>query len=107
MSKPVDNQNCIYCGDDTSPGSGKFINRVPGGFVCDEDSKEYRTGYACESCMTHECDRCTRTINMDEDITAYDVYGEEDTGEFNDGSYRICHDCLTEEEKQILEENNN
>lgn len=96
---------CVFCSEDTSFGSGNFVNRI-GADTYDEDTKEYRDGYACAGCMSTECDRCDGSIPMDEDCTPYDVYGDDDPGEFSDGSFRVCHDCLTEEEKQIWETTN-
>ena len=42
----------------------------------------------------------------DEDCTPYDVYDSVEVGEFSDGAYRVHYDCLTEKEKQLMEENN-
>jgi hypothetical protein len=42
---------CVHCGEDTSFGSGRFVNRVPA------DTGE-RNGYACAECLSVECDRC-------------------------------------------------
>jgi len=99
-------QRCVYCGEDTSFGSGNYVNRL-GADTYDEETKEYRDGYGCPSCMALDCDRCDEKIGIDEDYSPYCVYGDDDPGEFSDGSYRVCHDCLTEGEKQIMEAKNN
>ena len=97
---------CVFCGEDTSFGSGNYVNRI-GADTYDEDTKEYRDGYGCPSCMALDCDRCDEKIGIDEDYSPHCVYGDDDPGKFSDGSYRVCHDCLTEGEKQILEAKNN
>ena len=97
MNKLKDIGNhCVECGCDTSFGSGNFVNRIP----ADDGEKE---GYLCASCMGTECDRCDKTIAMDEDITPYDVYVDNDTGEFSDGAYRVHEECLTPEEHKLWE----
>jgi hypothetical protein len=97
MNKLKDIGNhCVECGCDTSFGSGNFVNRIP----ADDGEKE---GYMCAFCMASECDRCDKTIAMDEDITPYDVYSDNDTGEFSDGAYRVHEECLTPEEHKLWE----
>jgi hypothetical protein len=98
-------QRCVFCGEDTSFGSGRFVNRL-GADTYDEEKKEYRDGYACAECMATECDRCDKSIALDEDVTPYDVYGDDDPGQFPDGAYRVHQECLTTQETQFLEENN-
>ena len=102
---------CVHCGEDTSFGSGRFVNRIPADSyweALDKDGKfivkegEYRDGYACAECMMFECDRCDEMIPMDEVVTPY-VCGDEE-GEFTDGAYRVHYDCLTEIEKLHFEE---
>lgn len=102
---------CVHCGRDTSFGSGLFVNRIPADSTCealDKDGKiifkegEYRDGYACPECMMFECDRCAEMVAMDEDVQASDC-GEEE-GEFPDGAFRVCFECLTESEKLAFEE---
>ena len=52
-------QHCVECREDTSPGSGRFVNRVPG-----DTSIEYGDtiinvdGYWCEECLAIECEEC-------------------------------------------------
>ena len=73
---------CIYCKEDTSFGSGKFVNRIPA--YDDENS-----GYACPECTQMECDRCDDMIGLDED---YMVDG-----------FILHRQCMTEEEVDIYE----
>ena len=95
--KQVDiGDKCVECLRSTSFGSGLFVNRIPA------DNDEY-IGWLCPECNWHECDRCDEKIYCDEDITAYDVFDENKN--FSDGAYRVHYDCLTEEEKKLLEEN--
>ena len=45
-------------------------------------------------------------IEVDEDdCTPYDVYLDHEPTEFSDGAYRVHYDCLTEEEKKLMEKN--
>ena len=102
---------CVLCLQDTSLGSGLFVNRIPGDTtICNEKGEETgsRTGYFCSECMAMDCDRCDNKIPLDEDFTPYQIYGEtSDVEEFSDGAYRICEDCLTPKEKQLMEELDN
>jgi len=95
---------CVYCNEDTAFGSGRFVNRV-GADHFDEETKEYRDGYSCADCMSMECDRCGEGITLDEDITPYCVYGDDEPDEFSDGAYCVHQDCLTAEETKLLKEN--
>ena len=96
--KQVDIGNkCVECLRPTSFGTGLFVNRIPA------DNDEY-IGWLCPECNFWECDRCDEKIYCDEDITAYDVF--DDNKNFSDGAYRVHYDCLTEEEKEIMEKNN-
>ena len=95
--KQVDiGDKCVECLKSTAFGTGLFINRIPA------DNDEY-IGWLCPECNWHECDRCDEKIYCDEDITAYDVFDENKN--FSDGAYRVHYECLTEEEKKLLEEN--
>ena len=98
---------CVFCGEDTSAGSGRWANRIPAD--CDTESTakdgtvifadgDHRDGWACAECMAWECDRCDQKIGCDEDISASDVFGEE-KDEFDDGSWKVCEDCLTDSER--------
>ena len=86
----------------------KFVNRLP----CDRDvydGDKYignRSGWLCADCNWLECDRCDEKIYCDEDFTPYDVYRpDEFVDEFDDGAFRVHYECLTKEEKKLLEEN--
>ena len=99
--KQVDiGDKCVECLRSTSFGTGLFVNRIPA------DNDNY-IGWLCPECNFHECDRCNKKIYCDEDFTPYDVYRpDEFVDEFDDGAYRVHYDCLTEKEKQLMEENN-
>ena len=45
-------------------------------------------------------------INELSEHIMFDVYESVEVGEFSDGAYRVHYDCLTEEEKEIMEKNN-
>jgi len=97
---------CVYCNEDTEFGSGRLVNRL-GADTYDEEKKEYRYGYACAECMATEWDRCDKTITLDEDVTSYDVYGDDAQGQFSDGACRVNQEWLTAQEEQyqtLLEE---
>lgn len=96
---------CLECGADTAPGSGHFVGRVPGSRF-DEGLGRYVTGHVCSECMQLDCDRCSKPIDLDCDITTCDVYdeGHDRYGkEFKDGCERICEYCLTDEERPLWE----
>ena len=85
---------CVYCGKDTSWGSGRFINRVSAGVqieaadwlsAAEQDGFDMIDGYACAECMEMECDRCGKGIALDED---YDVWIE-------GWLERVHYECLT------------
>ena len=97
---------CIECYQDTSFGSGYFVNRLPADrMVEDDDGNEtgQRIGYLCTKCSQIPCDRCGEGIYIDEDITCHDLYGFE-KAEFDDGAYRVHEHCLTKEEKKKFDE---
>ena len=98
--KQVDiGDKCVECLRSTSFGSGLFVNRIPA------DNDNY-IGWLCPECNFHECDRCNKKIYCDEDFTPYDVYRpDEFVDEFDDGAFRVHYECLTKEEKKLLEEN--
>ena len=100
---------CVYCGEDTSFGSGKYVNRVPADADCYIETAdgivifkqgEYRSGFACAECMAHDCCRCGKPIDLDEDVTPFDVFGGH--LEFDDGSVRVHEDCLTAKESELF-----
>ena len=102
---------CVDCLQDTNfrDAEGnqtfRFVNRLP----CDRDvydGDKYignRSGWLCADCNWLECDRCDEKIYCDEDITARDVYGE--ARDFSDGAYRVHEHCLTKEEKELFDKN--
>jgi len=57
---------CVYCGQDTSPGSGKFVNRIPADntvevvFDGPHRADLEVTGWMCDECQAPEwtCDGC-------------------------------------------------
>ena len=104
--KQVDiGDKCIECMRSTVFGTGLFVNRLPA------DNGKY-IGYLCPECNFTECDRCNEKIYCDEDFTPYDVYRPDEVhssvevAEFDDGAYRVHYECLTEEEKSIMDKNN-
>ena len=46
---------CIDCKEDTSFGSGKFVNRIPA-----DDGKV--SGFMCADCQMVECDSCKEKV---------------------------------------------
>lgn len=93
-------EKCVHCGEDTSFGSGRFINRIPADADCEATdangniifaNNEYREGYTCAECIEIECDRCYKFIGLDEDI------GADDCGldEFEDKAWKVHRECLT------------
>ena len=90
-------QKCVACSCDTSPGSGRFVNRIPA-----DD------GFLCTKCAAFTCDRCDQLIAIDEDLTPQDVFGDNTSRRcFSDGSDRICESCLTPLENANFKETNN
>jgi hypothetical protein len=68
---------CVWCLEDTSFGSGKYVNRIP--VSTDSDSVEWLTeeqaekyitveGWGCAECGCYECDICSEPIATDTDI---------------------------------------
>ena len=89
--------NCVRCGEDTTFGSGRFVNRIP-------HFEEGNDGYMCSECASYECCRCGKLIALDHDISPDMVFGEDnDPGEFPDGSWRLHEECLTKEEKKLFD----
>ena len=92
-------ETCIECKKSVKWGTGLYVNRLPA------DNDKY-IGYLCAECNFHECDRCNEKIYLDEDCTPYDVYQDHKPSEFKDGAYRVHYECLTKEEKLIMEDSN-
>lgn len=109
MVKDIGNL-CVECGEDTSFGSGRFVNRISADRDIYEDSpfknlikNGYNRvhGYLCAECTSEECDRCGELVALDEQVGEW--YFEFETGEgFHDDSWVVCWDCLTVEEKKKL-----
>ena len=100
---------CVDCLQSTAFGTGRFVNRIPADRdVYNEEGEVIgnREGWLCADCNWLECDRCDEKIYCDEDFTPYDVYRpDEFVDEFDDGAFRVHYECLTKEEKKLLEEN--
>ena len=106
---------CVECLQDTNfrDAEGnqtfRFVNRIPADRdVYNEEGEVIgnREGWLCADCNWLECDRCDEKIYCDEDCTPYDVYRpDEFVDEFDDGAFRVHYECLTKEEKKLLEEN--
>jgi hypothetical protein len=101
-SEPIVTTNifdpCIYCGDFTAFGSvredgtliGKFVNRIPADRE-DEETGEYKDGYACAECAGFECDECATAIYLDCETR---VEFQDDDGKFHYGNYHT--ECYNE-----------
>jgi hypothetical protein len=99
---------CVECLQSTAFGTGRFVNRISADRdVYNEEGEVIgrRDGWLCPECNFTECDRCDEKIYCNEDITPYIVY-EDGREEFSDGAYRVHEECLTKEEKEIMEANN-
>ena len=103
---------CVECLQDTNfrDAEGnqpfRFVNRIPADRDVYHEEGEVignREGWLCADCNWLECDRCDEKIYCDEDITARDVYGE--ARDFSDGAYRVHEHCLTKEEKELFDKN--
>tara|TARA_Y100000385_G_C12786673_1_gene505846 strand:- start:244 stop:573 length:330 start_codon:yes stop_codon:yes gene_type:complete len=96
---------CVYCGESTSFGTGRFVNRIT---VDDEDGN---LGWGCEECSGYECERCDKQIALDYEVTPEECFGENSVDLFSDGARHVCEDCLTKEEfnarEKLLEEEDN
>ena len=75
--KKIRTEQCIECQEDTSFGTGKFVNR----FASDSDMVE---GYICADCQSVECDRCHQKT------TEYQL----------DGNV-LCMECIAREEDDL------
>lgn len=77
--------DCVLCGDSTAPGSGKYVNRVPG------DSEDGHLGWICAECLCSECDECGEPIPLDEDVVVDCMQG--DVWKYGRYHYE-CHDTF-------------
>jgi hypothetical protein len=75
MLKPND---CIECHEDTSFGSGRFVNRIPA-----DDN------YMCAECQMVDCNRCNDKV-LEYATTL-------------DGQW-ICEDCIPHLDPELFEE---
>lgn len=81
----MDNTNdpCVYCGEPTAFGSGRFVNRIPAD-TYDDETGEYRDGFACAECLAFDCNDCDQPIPLDEDIYV----------EIDGFGMRLCEACV-------------
>lgn len=51
---------CVYCGESTAPGSGRFVNRLgaDADVMTNSGRRVMVDGWACAECWAVECDRC-------------------------------------------------
>ena len=105
---------CVECLQDTNfrDAEGnqtfRFVNRIPASSDVYNEKGEVigqRSGWLCPECNFYECDRCDEKIYCDEDITADMVYGDDSERDFSDGAYRVHEHCLTKEEKELFDKN--
>ena len=97
MSDIIDiGEYCVHCFHSVAPGSGRFVNRIPAD-VC--SGLNYLRLVGCAECMILDCDRCGKSIALNEDITP-DVSNLDG---FSDRADQVCEDCLTNEEKERWE----
>ena len=91
---------CVYCDRDTSPGSGRFINRIPADGYLHGDMEAHpqlRDGYMCYDCQCedgYECDVCLAVIPPDEDVVMQAPDGE---------VFRACQPCSEIAEGEVME----
>jgi hypothetical protein len=72
-------EDCIYCGESTAMGDGKFVNRISA-----DD------GWACAECAGYECDECHENIYLDCEVR---VEYEDSDGNYHYGNYHEeCYD---------------
>tara|TARA_R100001510_G_scaffold56568_1_gene62399 strand:- start:1557 stop:1961 length:405 start_codon:yes stop_codon:yes gene_type:complete len=57
----MEQQICLWCREDTSFGTGKFVNRIPASRQ-DSIDDEYETGYQCADCQAEECSVCKQSV---------------------------------------------
>ena len=94
---------CVFCGEATAWGSGRYVNRVPADNGVDE-------GFACAECMEMDCDRCDKPIPLDEDIipemfhTALPESMRRTADTFSDGAMCVHYECLTDEERRYYDD---
>ena len=66
-------------------------------------------GDCCYDCACRECDRCDKTIDFDDDLSAWQVYSEDSEparrDAFPDGAMKVHYECLTIKEKALHDKN--
>lgn len=78
---------CVYCGESTSFGSGRFVNRIG---VDD--------GWGCAECSGYECDECEQQIYIDCEIR---VEYTDEHGEYHYGNYH--EECYNREKHGLMD----
>ena len=74
------NDPCIYCGDPTAFGSTRE----------DEETGEYKDGYACAECAGFGCDECDKPIYLDCETR---VDFQDESGKFHYGNFHTeCYE---------------
>jgi hypothetical protein len=63
---------CVVCLQDTSPGAGRWVNRVPA-------TTDTLDGYLCAECQAVRCDRCQQLV-----VDDWEPIGNE----------LVCGDCV-------------
>ena len=77
---------CVECRNDTSEGSGLFVNRIPAERQDGVDD-ELIMGYLCPECQLIECDKCGEPS----DCSGYN-------------NMLVCEDCVYHAGEKYLEE---
>jgi|DEB0MinimDraft_4_1074332.scaffolds.fasta_scaffold209602_1 hypothetical protein len=90
----MEQQICLWCREDTSFGTGKFVNRIPASKQ-DSIDDEYETGYQCADCQAEECSVCKQSVieysfTENCDAICYECNPDEDEDYVYD---RECDDC--------------
>ena len=75
---------CLWCGEDTSFGSGRFVNRIPASRQ-DGIDDEYRDGFQCAECQCEECSICKQSV-IEYSIT--------------ENCDAICYECNPDDEQR-------
>ena len=78
----MEQQICLWCREDTSFGTGKFVNRIPASKQ-DSIDDESETGFQCAECPTVECSVCKESVidyscTENADIICEDCQGEDE-----------------------------
>jgi hypothetical protein len=87
---------CIWCGESTAFGLGRFVNRIP----ADRDDEEATIdGWACAECAGYECAECGEQIYLDAEVRVdhLAVGGEYQYGNYHEACYsRTKHGPIAE-----------